>query len=110
MTLIGALLAPICPAAPPPTAAHHDTPVVELRALDADNDVLAIILSGDGGWTDLDRDFGRAFQKKNGSPNCRFLPRFLICAMPLIIFVCLRKKTTKTYLKNLCLLEKGTLI
>jgi type IV secretory pathway VirJ component len=64
MTLIGALLTPICPAAPPATAAHHDTPVVELRAVDAGNDVLAIILSGDGGWADLDRDFGNAFQKK----------------------------------------------
>lgn len=64
MTLIGALLTPIGHAAPLATADHHDTPVVELRAADAHNDVLAIILSGDGGWADLDRDFGNAFQKK----------------------------------------------
>lgn len=62
--LIGALLTPICSAAPPTSAAVHDTPVVELRGADASNDVLAIILSGDGGWADLDRDFGKAFQKQ----------------------------------------------
>ncbi|MEK6777928.1 MAG: AcvB/VirJ family lysyl-phosphatidylglycerol hydrolase [bacterium] len=38
-------------------------PLVELPAADTDNDILAIILSGDGGWADLDRDFGDAFQK-----------------------------------------------
>jgi len=38
-------------------------PLVELPAADAENDILAIILSGDGGWADLDRDFGYAFQK-----------------------------------------------
>ncbi len=74
LTLTGLLLTPICPAAPPATAAPHDTPVVELRAVDnTGNDVLAIILSGDGGWADLDRDFGKAFQKKGISTvgfNC----------------------------------------
>jgi type IV secretory pathway VirJ component len=37
-------------------------PLVELPVAHAQNDVLAIILSGDGGWADLDRDFGNAFQ------------------------------------------------
>jgi type IV secretory pathway VirJ component len=39
-------------------------PLVELPATGADNDLLAIILSGDGGWADLDRDFGQAFQAR----------------------------------------------
>lgn len=64
IALVGALPTPACPAAPPITGTVHVTPVVELRAVDAGNDVLAIILSGDGGWADLDRDFGRAFQAK----------------------------------------------
>ncbi len=38
-------------------------PLVELRAETENNDMFAIILSGDGGWADLDRDFGNAFQK-----------------------------------------------
>jgi type IV secretory pathway VirJ component len=39
-------------------------PVVELPVADAQNDILTVILSGDGGWADLDRDFGNAFQKR----------------------------------------------
>jgi type IV secretory pathway VirJ component len=39
-------------------------PLVELPVARADNDLLAIILSGDGGWADLDRDFGQAFQAR----------------------------------------------
>lgn len=39
-------------------------PVVELPVVHASNDVLAVILSGDGGWADLDRDFGYAFQQQ----------------------------------------------
>ncbi len=64
LTLIAALLTPLCSAAAPATDAHHGTPVVELRAMDTGSDVLAVVFSGDGGWADLDRDFGNAFQKK----------------------------------------------
>jgi len=39
-------------------------PVEELPAPDSNNDVLAVILSGDGGWRDLDRDFGNVFQQQ----------------------------------------------
>lgn len=39
-------------------------PLVELPVAGANNDLLAIILSGDGGWADLDRDFGHAFQRR----------------------------------------------
>ena len=39
-------------------------PVEELPAIGSGNDVLAIILSGDGGWRDLDRDFGDIFQQR----------------------------------------------
>jgi type IV secretory pathway VirJ component len=38
--------------------------VVELPVPGSDNDVLVIILTGDGGWADLDRDFGNIFQQK----------------------------------------------
>lgn len=39
-------------------------PVAELPAPNSSNDVLAVILSGDGGWADLDRDFGDVFQQR----------------------------------------------
>ncbi|MBI4794227.1 MAG: hypothetical protein HY789_16130 [Deltaproteobacteria bacterium] len=39
-------------------------PVVELPAPDPGNDALAIIFSGDGGWADLDREFGNLFQQQ----------------------------------------------
>jgi type IV secretory pathway VirJ component len=42
----------------------ENLPVVELPVLDSGNDVLAIILSGDGGWADLDREFGLVFQQR----------------------------------------------
>lgn len=44
---------------PPP-----DLPVVPLPVPDSKSPVLAVILSGDGGWADLDRDFGLALQKR----------------------------------------------
>lgn len=44
-----------------------DLPVVELRAASTTSNVLVLILSGDGGWADLDRDFGRAFQSRGVS-------------------------------------------
>lgn len=48
-----------------PAATHtFATSLVELPATNSRNDVLAVILSGDGGWADLDRDFGDAFQKQ----------------------------------------------
>ncbi|MHB8745674.1 MAG: AcvB/VirJ family lysyl-phosphatidylglycerol hydrolase [Gammaproteobacteria bacterium] len=69
---------PLAPAAPAaadtpaitaaPVAAHPvGVPLIELRAPDSRSDVLAVILSGDGGWADLDRDFGYAFQKQGVS-------------------------------------------
>lgn len=43
-------------------AAIEQLPLVELQASPDSGDTFAIILSGDGGWADLDRDFGKAFQ------------------------------------------------
>lgn len=43
-------------------ATIEQLPLVELRASPDNSDVFAIILSGDGGWADLDRDFGKTFQ------------------------------------------------
>lgn len=39
-------------------------PLIELPAASNQNDILAIILSGDGGWADLDKVFGGAFQQR----------------------------------------------
>jgi type IV secretory pathway VirJ component len=39
-------------------------PLIELPAPESNNDILAIILSGDGGWADLDKTFGEAFQQR----------------------------------------------
>ena len=38
-------------------------PLVELPAAHSDNDTLAVVLSGDGGWADLDRQFGDELQQ-----------------------------------------------
>jgi len=38
-------------------------PLIELPAA-SQSDILAIILSGDGGWADLDKTFGEAFQQR----------------------------------------------
>lgn len=42
-------------------------PVIELPAAGGGSDVLAIILSGDGGWADLDKSLGEAFQQQGVS-------------------------------------------
>jgi type IV secretory pathway VirJ component len=64
--LVAARPTPV-PAAPPapgaPPAVRH-LPLIELRAAADSDDIFAIILSGDGGWADLDRDFGKAFQRR----------------------------------------------
>ncbi|MDD2464616.1 MAG: hypothetical protein PHI97_11525 [Desulfobulbus sp.] len=45
-------------------AAIESLPLIELPAADSSNDVLAIFFSGDGGWADLDKSFGEAFQER----------------------------------------------
>jgi len=49
------------------SASIADLPLTELPVSQAKNDILAIILSGDGGWADLDKVFGAAFQKRGVS-------------------------------------------
>src|SRR4029450_13214563 len=48
------------PARDPPPAAPDfaDLPLVELPASGAPGDTIAVILSGDGGWANIDRDLG----------------------------------------------------
>ena len=41
-----------------------DLPLVEVPAQDASTDLLAVILSGDGGWASLDRDIGSSLAAK----------------------------------------------
>jgi type IV secretory pathway VirJ component len=48
----------------PDRAAIDALPTIELPATASRSDVFAIILSGDGGWADLDKSFGEAFQQR----------------------------------------------
>ncbi len=48
----------------PDRASIAGLPVIELPAAVGHPDTLAIILSGDGGWADLDKTFGEEFQKQ----------------------------------------------
>jgi type IV secretory pathway VirJ component len=48
----------------PDHAAVAELPLIELPVALAQSDILAIILSGDGGWADLDKSFGEAFQER----------------------------------------------
>ncbi|MGH8506085.1 MAG: AcvB/VirJ family lysyl-phosphatidylglycerol hydrolase, partial [Stenotrophobium sp.] len=52
----------------PPPASLGDLPVIELPAAavpsNANADTLAVILSGDGGWADLDKSVGKALSQK----------------------------------------------
>lgn len=50
----------------PPPAKVADLPIIELPSkapVKANNDVLAIMLSGDGGWAGIDKDLGSAINK-----------------------------------------------
>jgi type IV secretory pathway VirJ component len=52
-------------AAPPATTAIiSDLPLVEIPAPDSTKDLLAVIISGDGGWASLDRDIGTSLAAK----------------------------------------------
>jgi len=42
----------------------RDLPIVELRAPNSDNNTVAIILSGDGGWADIDQKVGQRLQSR----------------------------------------------
>jgi type IV secretory pathway VirJ component len=51
------------PPAPPPLAGAPDVsdlPLVEVPSEGGARDALAVVLSGDGGWTNIDRDLGNA--------------------------------------------------
>lgn len=41
-----------------------NSPLIELPVEKSDSDMMAVILSGDGGWADLDKVFGEAFQER----------------------------------------------
>jgi type IV secretory pathway VirJ component len=58
----GPLAAPAADQADSPSVAG--LPVIELPAPGSTSDVLVLLLSGDGGWADLDKTFGETFQKK----------------------------------------------
>lgn len=60
----GDILAKEYPGSTADHAVIAELPLIELPDAKAQNDILAIILSGDGGWADLDKVFGAAFQKR----------------------------------------------
>ncbi len=47
-----------------PPASLPGLPLIELPASTHSNDVLVVLLSGDGGWADLDKTLGEAFQAR----------------------------------------------
>jgi len=51
--------------APPSRAGLQDLPLVEVLASRPSRDVLAVILSGDGGWAGIDREIADVLAKKN---------------------------------------------
>jgi type IV secretory pathway VirJ component len=42
----------------------RDLPIVELHAAHSDNNTVAIVLSGDGGWADIDQKVGQRLQAR----------------------------------------------
>lgn len=70
LVLLGATL-PVFKASAQATAVTHDTvtnvrdlPIVELRATRPVSHTVAIILSGDGGWADIDQKVGQRLQAR----------------------------------------------
>jgi type IV secretory pathway VirJ component len=51
----------------PQAPAVKDLPLVEIPAAGASSDVLAVVISGDGGWAGIDRDLGRMLADNNVS-------------------------------------------
>jgi len=49
---------------PPVTAGLQDLPLVEVPAITPSKDVMAVILSGDGGWAGIDREVAGALSKQ----------------------------------------------
>jgi type IV secretory pathway VirJ component len=58
-----ALSRPRDPAAAPLAADVSDLPLIELPAAEPASDVLAVVLSGDGGWASIDREVGGTLAK-----------------------------------------------
>jgi type IV secretory pathway VirJ component len=52
--------APVAPPATRATADVSDLPLVEVQARETPTDLLAVIVSGDGGWAGIDRELGDA--------------------------------------------------
>lgn len=61
---IDAVLAPAQPATAQQHAAIDDLPLVELPATAGANDFFVVLLSGDGGWADIDKDIGGALNRQ----------------------------------------------
>jgi type IV secretory pathway VirJ component len=58
------LVAVTAPAGSDTTTNVRDLPIVELRAAHATSNTVAIILSGDGGWADIDQKVGQRLQAR----------------------------------------------
>jgi type IV secretory pathway VirJ component len=61
---LASLVAVTAPAGSDTTTNVRDLPIVELRAAHATSNTVAIILSGDGGWADIDQKVGQRLQAR----------------------------------------------
>lgn len=68
LALLFTLLSSATPSAPRAgsgdSTSVRDLPIVELHAKNARSDVLVVILSGDGGWADIDQQVGQRLQAR----------------------------------------------
>ncbi|MDQ2889193.1 MAG: virulence factor [Gemmatimonadota bacterium] len=64
LTLVASLLIAAPPAAPDTVTNVRNLPIVELRAAHPTAHTVAIVLSGDGGWADIDQKVGQRLQSR----------------------------------------------
>ena len=64
LTLLASLLVAVQPAGHDTVTDVRDLPIVELRAAHPTSHTIAIILSGDGGWADIDEKVGKRLRAR----------------------------------------------
>jgi type IV secretory pathway VirJ component len=64
LSVVASLLTIVAPSPRDTTTNVRDLPIVELRATHSANNTVAIVLSGDGGWADIDQKVGQRLQAR----------------------------------------------
>jgi type IV secretory pathway VirJ component len=64
LAAVAALLTVVAPQVGDTSTNVRDLPIVELRAAHSTNNTVAIVLSGDGGWADIDQKVGQRLQAR----------------------------------------------